>query len=200
MSYSSGPTGLQIASWYQQYFGRTPQQSEINDWRRTGLSSNDVQKGLANHTLSIQGQADAKSNWGAGWGNRQAGDATKNDSATIKGYYEKHLGRTPIDEEVNNWLGTNQTLGEIEKGLMDHPTSISNLQKNNQMPLPISMQEEKMPQQFLQGGVGADIDGNAMGFRRKRSSARMSGLTSKGTSQFKVNGQSAKSSGLNIGI
>lgn len=56
------------------------------------------------------------------------------------------------------------------------------------------------PPQYAPGGAGAVVDGNATGFKRKKSSARMAGLTSKGTSQFKISGQSAKSSGLNIGI
>jgi hypothetical protein len=49
-------------------------------------------------------------------------------------------------------------------------------------------------------GNNESVDGNALGFRRKKSSAKMSGLTSKGTGQFKITGQSGKSSGLNIGI
>jgi hypothetical protein len=59
---------------------------------------------------------------------------------------------------------------------------------------------EMPPQMFAPGGVGAGVDGNAGGFRRKKSSARMAGLTSKGTGQFKITGQSGKSSGLNIGV
>jgi hypothetical protein len=58
---------------------------------------------------------------------------------------------------------------------------------------------EAPPQMFAPGGAGAGVDGNAGGFRRKKSSGRMAGLTSKGTSQFKITGQSGKSSGLNIG-
>ena len=58
---------------------------------------------------------------------------------------------------------------------------------------------EMAPQMFAPGGVGAGVDGNATGYRRKKSSGRMAGLTSKGTSQFKITGQSGKSSGLNIG-
>ena len=49
------------------------------------------------------------------------------------------------------------------------------------------------------GGPGSVLDGGATGFRRKRSSARMAGLTNKGTSQLKITGQTSKSSGLNIG-
>lgn len=59
---------------------------------------------------------------------------------------------------------------------------------------------EAPPPQYTAGGAGAVVDGNVSGFRRKKSSARMAGLTSKGTSQFKIGGQSARSSGLNIGI
>jgi hypothetical protein len=198
MSYSGGPSSSQISNWYQQYFGRAPQASEIKDWQGTGKSATEVQQGLANHTLSIQGQASAKSNNGMGWGSYQVGDATKNDSDTIKGYYQKYLGRTAIDEEVTNWLGTNQTLGEIEKGLMDHPTSMSNLQKNNQMPSSMMMQPDNSPE-YIPGGSGSSVDMNAAGFKRKKSSARASGLTTKGTSQFKINGQTSQSSGLNIG-
>lgn len=54
--------------------------------------------------------------------------------------------------------------------------------------------------QYMPGGTGSYVDGNATGFRRRRSSARISGLTSKGTSQFKIGGQTARSSGLNIGV
>lgn len=56
------------------------------------------------------------------------------------------------------------------------------------------------PQQFAAGGMSAGVDGGASGFRRKKSSARKAGLTSKGTGQFKITGQSSKSSGLNIGV
>jgi hypothetical protein len=52
----------------------------------------------------------------------------------------------------------------------------------------------------MPGGAGSYVDGNATGFRRRRSSARTAGLTSKGTSQFKIGGQTARSSGLNIGV
>lgn len=58
---------------------------------------------------------------------------------------------------------------------------------------------EPEPMKFAPGGAGSALDSGATGFRRKRSSARLAGLTSKGTSQFKITGQSAKSSGLNIG-
>jgi hypothetical protein len=67
-----------------------------------------------------------------------------------------------------------------------------------------SMPEMKAPemaaQKFSPGGMGVGVDGNAGGFRRKKSSARLAGMTSKGTSQFKIGGQSARSSGLNIGV
>lgn len=53
---------------------------------------------------------------------------------------------------------------------------------------------------YTPGGPGASVDAGATGFRRKRSSARVAGLTTKGTGQFKITGQTAKSSGLNIGL
>ena len=52
---------------------------------------------------------------------------------------------------------------------------------------------------FSPGGSSAALDGGANGFRRRRSSARTNGLTSRGTSQFKIGGQGSRSSGLNIG-
>jgi hypothetical protein len=66
----------------------------------------------------------------------------------------------------------------------------------------VSMPEapESASAQYMPGGAGSYVDGNATGFRRRRSSARISGLTSKGTSQFKIGGQTARSSGLNIGV
>ena len=68
---------------------------------------------------------------------------------------------------------------------------------NYSMPEPKA--PEMPPQMFAPGGMAAGVDGNAGGFRRKKSSARMAGLTSKGPSQFKITGQSRKSTGLNIG-
>ena len=59
---------------------------------------------------------------------------------------------------------------------------------------------ESASAQYMPGGAGSYVDGNATGFRRRRSSARTAGLTSKGTSQFKIGGQTARSSGLNIGV
>ena len=58
------------------------------------------------------------------------------------------------------------------------------------------------PPEFSPGGVGSSLDSNASGFRRKKSAARASGLTTKGTSRFKIGGamQSSGSSGLNIGV
>ena len=49
-------------------------------------------------------------------------------------------------------------------------------------------------------GFDSSINDSVTSFRRKRSKARMSGLTSKGTSQFKIGGQSSRSSGVNLGI
>lgn len=53
---------------------------------------------------------------------------------------------------------------------------------------------------FSPGGAGFNTDAGATGFRRKRSSAALKGLTTKGPGQLKISGQSSKSSGLNIGI
>jgi hypothetical protein len=52
---------------------------------------------------------------------------------------------------------------------------------------------------FSPGGTGAMLDGGAISFRKAKSKARTAGLTTKGTSQFKISGQTGTSSGLNIG-
>lgn len=44
-------------------------------------------------------------------------------SAAVRGYYQQYLGRAPQDVEVQNWLGTGKSLGEIEQGLAQHPLS-----------------------------------------------------------------------------
>lgn len=48
-------------------------------------------------------------------------------------------------------------------------------------------------------GFDESISDSVTSFRRKKSNAKSTGLTSKGTSQFKIGGQSTASSGLNIG-
>lgn len=53
---------------------------------------------------------------------------------------------------------------------------------------------------FSPGGAGFNTDAGATGFRRKRSSAALKGLTTKGPGQLKISGQTSKSSGLNIGV
>ena len=79
------------------------------------------------------------------------------------------------------------------------PLTIGSNSPQNQSSLKFEF-PEMPPQKFAPGGIAATVDSNAAGFRRKKSSARMAGLTSKGTGQFKITGQSGKSSGLNIGV
>jgi hypothetical protein len=59
---------------------------------------------------------------------------------------------------------------------------------------------EAPPQMFAPGGMSAGVTGNAGGFRRKKSSGRASGQTSKGTNQFKIAKETSSSPGLNIGV
>jgi len=93
-------------------------------------------------------------------------------------------------------------------------TPAATTQQNDYNPTPLATETQQQPSlnitmpdmpaapppQYLAGGAGADVGTNAAGFRHKKSSAKMAGLTSKGTSLFKIGGQSARSSGLNIGI
>lgn len=55
-------------------------------------------------------------------------------------------------------------------------------------------------QKFGMSGTDTAINDSVTSFRRKKSKARTLGLTSKGTSQFKIGGQSSRSSGVNLGI
>jgi len=91
---------------------------------------------------------------------------------------------SPAPPVVPEYKPTELTIGE--------GSNVDNTNTEPQYP-------EMPPQQFAPGGAAAGVDGNASGFRRKKSSARMTGLTSKGTSQFKINGQFRRSTGLNIG-
>ena len=54
--------------------------------------------------------------------------------------------------------------------------------------------------QFMPGGVGSSVDGGATGFRRKKSSARAAGLTTKGSGRLRINRGSTGATGLNIGM
>lgn len=54
--------------------------------------------------------------------------------------------------------------------------------------------------QFMPGGMGSSVDGGATGFRRKKSSARAAGLTTKGSGRLRINRGSTGATGLNIGM
>lgn len=54
--------------------------------------------------------------------------------------------------------------------------------------------------QFMPGGMGSSVDAGATGFRRKKSSARAAGLTTKGSGRLRINQGSTGSTGLNIGL
>lgn len=54
--------------------------------------------------------------------------------------------------------------------------------------------------QFMPGGMGSSVDGGATGFRRKKSSARAAGLTTKGSGRLRINKGSSGATGLNIGM
>lgn len=111
------------------------------------------------------------------------------------------------------WMVPNPAFGQPSTPA-PQPTTAAPAQQNTYTPTPLVPEAQQQqpslnitmpempappPPQYLAGGAGADVGTNAAGFRRKKSSARMAGLTSKGTSQFKIGGQSARSSGLNIG-
>jgi len=52
----------------------------------------------------------------------------------------------------------------------------------------------------VSGGTGSSVDGGATSFRRKKSSGRSSGLTTRGTGQFRNSLKVGSASGVNIGM
>jgi hypothetical protein len=52
----------------------------------------------------------------------------------------------------------------------------------------------------INGGTGSSVDGGATSFRRKKSSARIAGLTTRGTGQFRNSLKVGSASGVNIGM
>lgn len=53
---------------------------------------------------------------------------------------------------------------------------------------------------FGPGGPGSALDGGATGFRPRRSRWRTTGQVSKGTANLKINGQTGRSSGVNLAV
>ena len=64
------------------------------------------------------------------------------------------------------------------------------------LPLP----EDKIDPIAVSGGTGSTVDGGATSFRRRKSSARAAGLTSRGTGQFRNSLKVGSASGVNIGM
>jgi hypothetical protein len=65
---------------------------------------------------------------------------------------------------------------------------------------PLLLPEEKPDPIALSSGTGSTVDGTATSFRRKRSTARAAGLTSRGTGQFRNTLKVGSASGVNIGM
>ena len=66
---------------------------------------------------------------------------------------------------------------------------------------PLSLPKEELPDPIaLSSGTGSTVDGTATSFRRKRSTARAAGLTSRGTGQFRNSLKVGSASGVNIGM
>lgn len=114
-------------------------------------------------------------------------------------------------QDYNSANDYRQVLNRLAGGPVNRPSSSTNTPSGPSGPSQPAVQQPttsnevpppSLPEpRFSPGGMGSDVDsGAANGFRRRKSSARIAGLTTKGTSQFKINGQSARSSGLNIGV
>jgi hypothetical protein len=127
--------------------------------------------------------------------------------------YKPQRDKGKIGIGSDNWTSTfygesKYTPGGTKTDLPRIPAPEEPVQMGNtndyQMP-EFNLNTPSMPgvpdfQQAASQGPGSMVDGGATGFRRKRSAARTAGMTTKGTSQFKIGGQTARSSGLNIGV
>ncbi len=100
----------------------------------------------------------------------------------------KYVGNNPKQEQLPSVPNPYEEIEMEEWQMPDY--QMPDYNTNMSMPDP----------QYMAGGIGSAVDGGATGFRRKKSSARTAGMTSKGTGQLKVSGQNSRSSGLNIGI
>lgn len=87
------PFAQTITGAYQQYLGRDPEDSEVEDWRGTGFSA-----GVAEDLLSV--------------------DPSRNFDEAVTEYYEETLGRTPVQSEIEDWRGTGYSLERIKDDLL----------------------------------------------------------------------------------
>ena len=87
------PFAQTVTGAYQQYLGRDPEASEVEDWRGTGFSA-----GVAEDLLSV--------------------DPSRNFGEAVTEYYEETLGRTPVQSEIEDWRGTGYTLQQIKDDLI----------------------------------------------------------------------------------
>jgi hypothetical protein len=68
-------------------------------------------------------------------------------------------------------------------------------------PIPTTTAPEATAEsKFGPGGPGSALDGGATGFRPRRSRWRTTGQASKGTANLKINGQTGRSSGVNLAV
>lgn len=147
----------------------------------------------------------------------------------IQTYYKAYLGRDAQQNEKDywynneaNWLKIGDSIRNSEEGKKFNDYLMSNHKQGALNPYTASKQwdpvsnsvQDMKPQQQIQqfqlpqlqqgnnlnGGDNSAVEDVAPGFRRARSSARLAGLTSRGTSQFKISGQSGRSSGVNTGM
>ncbi len=111
------------------------------------------------------------------------------------GYYEAGYATTPAAAAAT----TSETLAPT-----DTSTSTTNdtVTPTTSTPTatPTATAEDKLDPIALNSGTGSSVDGGATSFRRKRSSARSSGLTTRGTGQFRNSLKVGSASGVNIGM
>lgn len=141
---------------------------------------------------------------------------------TYDTYYAGKLGtRTPSPNSslfVNNSSGGYTYVGGMQAPMASAPAQesamdISSYTPSTYTPTPLADAQSgygsggstapdpaPSPSQFLPGGMGSSVDSGATGFRRKKSSARSAGLTTKGAARLRINPSFSSSSGLNIGI
>lgn len=119
--HSTSTAGTQaIGQYYQEFLGRPAQASEIKDWQGTGKSLEAIKEGLLGYA---QQQKVASGSSAAAPAAPAAAPANDRESAISQGY-QAYFGRTPLAQEVSDWLGTGKSASDITSGLKGHSTNI----------------------------------------------------------------------------
>lgn len=117
MSLEAQTYSAQVIRFYQGSFGRTPDNTGLENWveqiRIGTATTSDLANGFVN-----------SAEWTPRYG------STEVNSATLTGLYQNVLGRTPAASEVSAWIATGQSMSEVLIGFVnsaEYQTNVSRL-------------------------------------------------------------------------